>query len=69
MNSGEAVQLRKLAVSLQGLWAVDWNLLIRDVGRVVSFLSLEGDSTDPESWVSLLPTPHLLSLSVRDIGS
>lgn len=43
LNSGEAVHLRKLAVFLQGLWLVDWNLLIQDVRWVVPSRSLEGD--------------------------
>lgn len=41
MNSGETVQLRKLAVSLQGPWPVDWNLPIRDGDGSVLTGSLE----------------------------
>lgn len=49
MNSGETMQLRKLAVSLQGPWPVDWNLPIRDGDGSVLTGSLEQSSTDPET--------------------
>lgn len=49
MNSGETVQLRKLAVSLQGPCLVDCNLLIRDGDGSVLTRSLEQSSTDPET--------------------
>lgn len=59
MNSGETVELRKLAVSLQGPWPVDWNLLIRNGDGSVLTCSLEQNSTDSETPVnpSLTPTP------------
>lgn len=48
MNSGETVHLRKLAVSLQGPWPVDWNLIRDEDGSVLTH-SLEQNSTDPET--------------------
>lgn len=58
MNSGETVQLRKLAVSLQGPWLLDWNPLVQDVRGWYLPTVWREIGTDPESWVNPFSTPH-----------